>query len=119
VPTGGPRMPGIIGLEGLSTAQVQDEIARGGRFVIFEYCYSVLVLTFRRVSEVHFVRAGESTFSKSAGYNLLTLMLGWWGLPWGLIYTPLCLFRNLGGGRDVTEQVVMSLLAPRYVPGEF
>lgn len=109
-------MAGILGMEGLSAAQVQEEVQRGGRFVVFEYCVSFLVMTLRRSSDVYFVRAGQGTFGMSLGYTLLSLFLGWWGFPWGFIYTPLCLATNLGGGKDVTEQVVMALLAPRYDP---
>jgi hypothetical protein len=109
-------MAGILGMEGLSTAQVQEELRRGGRFVVFEYCVSFLVTTMRRSSDVYFVRAGQGTFSLSLGYTLLSLFLGWWGIPWGFIYTPLCLSTNLHGGKDVTELVVASLMAPRYDP---
>jgi hypothetical protein len=35
----------------------------------------------------------------------LSLLFGWWGLPWGLIYTPLTLWTNLSGGRDVTAEL--------------
>ncbi|MCY1073611.1 hypothetical protein [Archangium lansingense] len=108
-------MAGILGMEGLSTAQVQDELRRGGRFVVFEYCVSFLTTTMRRSSDVYFIRAGQSTFVLSLGYTLLSLLLGWWGIP-GFIYTPLCLATNLLGGKDVTEMVVPSLLAPRYDP---
>ena len=31
--------------------------------------------------------------------------LGWWGVPWGIIYTPLTIFTNLFGGQDVTDEV--------------
>jgi hypothetical protein len=109
-------MAGILGIEGLSTAQVQEELRRGGRFVVFEYCVSFFVMTTRRSSDVYFVRAGQGTFGLSLGYTLLSLLLGWWGLPWGFVYTPLVLATNLLGGRDVTEMVVPSLLAPRYDP---
>ena len=107
---------GIQGMDGLSPAQVQDEVRRGGRFVVFEYCVSFLVTTLRRSSDVYFVRAGEGTFTISLGYTLLSLFLGWWGFPWGFIYTPRCLATNLGGGKDVTAQVMLSVLAPRYDP---
>lgn len=109
-------MAGILGMEGLSTGQVQDELRRGGRFVVFEYCVSCLVMTMRRSSDVYFVRAGQGTFGLSLGYTLLSLLLGWWGLPWGFIYTPLCLATNLLGGKDVTEMILPALLAPRYDP---
>jgi hypothetical protein len=108
---------GILGLEGVSPAQLEDELRRGGRFVVFEYCFSILVKTFKRASDVYFVRAGQGTFGMSAGYTLLTLCFGWWGFR-GLIYTPMCLATNLGGGKDVTELVVSALLAPRYEPGQ-
>lgn len=109
-------MAGILGMDGMSPRQVEDELRRGGRFVVFEYCVSCLVTTMRRSSDVYFVRAGQGTFSMSFGYTLLSLLLGWWGLPWGFIYTPRCLATNLQGGKDVTEMVRPSLHAPRYDP---
>lgn len=30
------------------------------------------------------------------GNSALTLLVGWWGFPWGLVMTPVQLFRNLG-----------------------
>ncbi|ATB35365.1 hypothetical protein CYFUS_000778 [Cystobacter fuscus] len=109
-------MAGIFGMDGLSTLQVQEELERGGRFVVFEYCVSFFLTTRRRSSDVYFVRAGQGTFGLSLGYTLLSLLLGWWGLPWGFIYTPRCLATNLQGGKDVTDLVLPSLLAPRYDP---
>lgn len=107
-------MAQIQGLEGLSASQLQHELQRGGRFVVFEYCISILVATFRRSSDVYFIRAGEGTAGKSVGYTLISLILGWWGFPWGLIYTPAVLFTNFGGGRDVTNEVVSAMLSPAH-----
>lgn len=96
----------IVGIEGLTNADVDAEVRKGARFVVYGYCISVLVMTFRRSSNIHFVRAGESRVVKGLPYTLLSLFLGWWGLPWGFIYTPMVLIENLGGGRDVTQQVL-------------
>src|SRR5437868_10400114 len=104
-------MASIQGLEGLTGAQLQRELSRGGRFVMFEYCISIIVMTFRRSSDVYFIRAGEGTAGKSLGYTLVSLFFGWWGIPWGFIYTPMALVTNLGGGRDVTQQLLASLVA--------
>lgn len=101
----------IIGLEGLTPEELKAELARGGRFVVFLYCISILILTFKRPSDVHFVRRGESTLGRSLGYTLLSLLLGWWGIPWGPIYTLQAVFTNLGGGKDVTAEVVASMTA--------
>ncbi len=99
----------INGLEGLSVGQVQADVARGGKFVVFQYCISVLVITFRRPSAIYFIRSNQSTFGKSLGYTVLSLVLGWWGLPWGPIYTIGALITNSRGGKDITSEVMASL----------
>ena len=107
----------IVGIEGMTNEQVALEVRRGGRFVVFMYCVSVILVTFRRGSEVHFVRAGQGTLGLGIPYTLLTLFLGWWGIPWGPIYSIQCLATNLGGGKDVTNDVLaaagMSPVPPR------
>jgi hypothetical protein len=100
----------INGVEGMTVGELEHELQRGGRFVIFLYTISVLVMTFRRPSEVYFVRAGESAAAKGLGYTLLTLFLGWWGIPWGPIYSIGTLATNLGGGKDVTAEVRAALV---------
>lgn len=100
----------IQGLENVTVGELQREIERGGKFVVFEYCFSILVMTFKRGSDIHFIRAGEGTFGKSFPYSLISLLFGWWGFPWGFIYTPMALFTNLGGGRDVTQKVLGAIL---------
>lgn len=102
-------MSKIIGLDGMTVEQLNKELANGGKFVVFFYCFSIVILTFKRSSEIHLVKAGEGTFKKSIKFTLISLFLGWWGIPWGIIYTIQSIFTNFRGGRDVTEQV-MSVL---------
>lgn len=99
----------IVGIEGMTGKQLSDELRRGARFVMFHYCISIVVMTFRRGSDVHFVRAGESAVAKGLGYSVLSFFLGWWGIPWGPIYTVGSLITNFGGGKDVTAEGVASL----------
>ena len=96
----------IKGAEAMNAHEVAAEVARGGKIVIFEYCISLVVVTFKRPSAPHLVRAGQGTFGLALPYILLSLAFGWWGFPWGFIYTPMALFTNLSGGRDVTHQVL-------------
>ena len=96
-------------VEGLTLAQLEHEIHQGGKFVFYQYCVSVLILTFRRPSDIYFIRAGTSAVTPGLGLTLLTLLLGWWGFPWGFIYTPMVLFSNLRGGKDVTAEVMQDL----------
>ncbi|MHC4252996.1 MAG: hypothetical protein ACYS9X_28085 [Planctomycetota bacterium] len=96
----------IKGLEGLTRDEIERELANGARFVVYRYCISVLVLTIQRTSAIYFVRAGESASAKGWPYTLTSLLLGWWGIPFGLIFTPIALFTNLRGGKDVTADVL-------------
>lgn len=96
----------IKGLEGRTVEQINRELARGARFVIFEYCISIIIMTFRRSSDIHFIPADEGTLGKSIGFTLMTMLLGWWGIPWGPIYTIGALTTNVRGGKDVTDDVL-------------
>lgn len=95
----------IKGIEGLSADQIKQELRNGGKFVIYQYCISALIMTFKRGSNVYFIRSSESAFVKGLGYTLLSLAFGWWGIPWRPIYTIGSIFTNCKGGKDVTQQV--------------
>lgn len=93
----------------MSPDQITFEINRGAKFVVYQYCVSIIVMTFRRNSEVLFVKADESAVSKGLPYTLLSFLLGWWGIPWGFIYTPQVIYKNFNGGTDVTTNVLANL----------
>ena len=99
----------ILGLDGLSGEQLSLELQRGARFVFFQYCISLIVVTFRRSSNIYFVRAGESAAGKAAGFSLVSLLFGWWGIPWGPIYTIGSFITNARGGKDVTREILHDL----------
>src|SRR5579859_2877794 len=98
-------MAKICGIEGMQADQINFELQRGAKFVFYTYCVSVIVMTFKRSSPVYFVRHGESAVSKGLPYCLISLLLGWWGIPWGPIWTVTTLVNNLKGGKDVTAQI--------------
>lgn len=105
-------MAQIKNAEGMTVAQMEHELRNGAKFVVFKYCISIIIMTFNRGSDIYFIRKGESTIKFSIGYTLLTLVVGWWGIPWGPIYTIGALFSNLGGGTDVTQEV-LAQMGPR------
>jgi hypothetical protein len=100
----------IVGIEGLQPQQVAEELQRGAKFVIYQYCISVVIMTFKRSSDIYYIRPGESRHTKGIGFTLLSLVGGWWGIPWGPIYTIGALATNLGGGKDVTAEVARSIM---------
>jgi hypothetical protein len=99
----------IRGIEGLKQGELDFELQRGAKFVLFQYCISVVILTFRRPSDIYFLRAGENPVVKGLPFTLVSLLAGWWGIPWGPIYTVQSIYNNLRGGKDVTQAVVNSL----------
>ncbi|HEX8882297.1 MAG TPA: hypothetical protein VF749_19785 [Candidatus Acidoferrum sp.] len=106
----------IRGIEGMRAGEIDFEIHRGGRFVFFQYCVSIVVLTFRRASDVYFLRQGENALTKGLPFTLLSLVAGWWGIPWGPIYTLQSVYNNSRGGQDVTESVLNWLRAETAAP---
>ena len=102
-------MAKIRGIDGMSREAIASELQRGGRFVQFQYCVSALIITFKRGTDVYLVRAGESPAIKGLGWTLLTFVAGWWGIPWGPIYTVQSLWVNLRGGHDLTAQVANTM----------
>jgi hypothetical protein len=102
-------MTKIVGVEGMTGPQLKAEIQNGGKFVVYQYCISILILTFRRGSDIYFIRSGESAVAKGLIYTLISLVLGWWGIPWGPIYTIGAFITNFGGGKDVTQAVLASM----------
>jgi hypothetical protein len=72
------------------------------RYVIYRYAVSALVVTYYGHSEPIPVAINRTDWGKALLYSLLSLLFGWWGLPWGPIRTLQSIFINLTGGQDVT-----------------
>jgi hypothetical protein len=100
------------GWPGSTVEEMRRELAAGGRIVFYEYSISFILLSLRRPSRLYILGAGEKGFVRGIPYSLVSLLLGWWGVPWGLIYTPLTIITNLSGGKDISDQVRPLLLPP-------
>jgi len=94
------------GIEGMSFDYINSELQKGARFIEFEYCFSIIFMSFKQRSATYFIKAGESPLRKSAGYTLISMLFGWWGIPWGVFYTLAALATNLRGGVNVTDYVI-------------
>ena len=68
-------MAGIKNLENLSDEQINNELKKGGKFVIFSYTISIIIMTFRRNSDIYFIKSGESAVAYSWKYSLITFLL--------------------------------------------
>lgn len=102
-------MSKISGIEGMTFEDIEREVNEGARFVHYQFAISIILASFRNSSGIKFIRAGESGFLKALPFSLISFVLGWWGIPWGPIYTVQTLFNNARGGIDVTNEVVFEL----------
>jgi len=102
----------IVGIEGMPPDQLQFEIQRGAKLVCYQYCISIVVLTFRRSSNIYFIPAGQSAVAKGLPWTLLTLVAGWWGIPWGPIFSIQSLITNFSGGKNVTAEISAGMSRP-------
>jgi len=99
----------IRGLDVVTPEALRFELSRGSRFVVFTWCISLLVVTFRRRSQIHVVRPGESPFGMGLPYSAISLVVGWWGIPWGPIWTVTAVVGNARGGVDVTPTIARAV----------
>ncbi|MCK4260564.1 MAG: hypothetical protein KAX49_16425 [Halanaerobiales bacterium] len=66
--------------------------------VQYQACLSFLIISVK-VKSKFFVKESHFTLSINVVYSLIALIIGWWGLPWGLIYTIQALANNITGGK--------------------
>lgn len=110
-------MAKIKNTEDLTRTDMARELEQGAQFVIFQYCISLLVVTLKRNSNIYFVKAGEKGMKYGFKYTLLTFVMGWWGIPWGPIYSIGSIAMNIAGGKIVTKEVLASMIQQSKVDG--
>lgn len=99
----------IKNIDGLSAEDLLQEEKRGAKFVYFTFTVSFIVVTFKRTSGVYLLQAGKSAAVKGLPYTLLSVLLGWWGIPFGPKYTVESIRSNCNGGKDVTDEVMATV----------
>jgi len=72
-------------------------------------CVSFIVITQRQTS-TFFLQGTDAERSTAITATLLTLLLVWWGIPFGIIFTPIYLIKNLTGGDKCTVTELMKVL---------
>lgn len=96
---------GVKGIEGLTSEEILNELKSGATVKRFKYCHSFLVVTYNKNSPAIFIKSNESYFGHMLPYLLNSLILGWWGFPWGPIYTIGDIFQNIFGGENLTNDI--------------
>ena len=100
---------GVSGLENMTGAELSEELDKGGRFVTYTYVISLLLVSFKRSSKVYFLRHNEGKVTPGLKYSLISFLFGWWGIPWGPIWTIGSFIKNFSGGKNVTSEAMRSI----------
>lgn len=99
----------IKNINGLTNDEIRSLINEGGKFVIYPYSISILVMSFKRNSDIYLIKPNEKATKYGAQYILVSLVLGWWGIPWGPIYTIGSIYTALKGGNDITFEIMSEI----------
>lgn len=90
----------------LPNIEIAGILNDGGKFVIFTYTISIVVMTFRRSKDtIYYIKSDESPIKYGWSSLLISLFLGWWGIPFGPIYTIQSMIRAFTG-KNITDDVV-------------
>ena len=75
------------------------------KYVVYSYTISILLITIYRKSRVYMITDGKNRIIPGLKYSLISLLFGWWGIPWGPVRTLQSFAINFTGGEEVTEQI--------------
>jgi hypothetical protein len=74
-----------------------QKIAAQPRYIVIYTAFSVIFFSAKRPTQgVYCSRCADREIVKG---TLITTLLGWWGIPWGPLYSIQSLYYNVGGGR--------------------
>jgi tetratricopeptide (TPR) repeat protein len=98
-------MPTTHGAPSCEVCGRRDESLRA---IVIPYLFSFLVITLRRSWTG--VYCWRHRLQRLIAAGFISSLLGWWGIPWGLIHTPITLFKLARGG-EIPEEENVELLA--------
>jgi hypothetical protein len=106
---GANQLLNLRGTRPLFDEELRTRVTAGARCVRFEFCFSLLFVTIRRQSAVYLTQSWEQRYIWGLWYSVLALLLGPWGIPWGLLWTPWAVWVNTTGGADCTDEILALL----------
>lgn len=102
--------------KGETFESIMDQRENGAQFIYYEYVIPrPIIAPGRAVSKIYFVKKGDSK-RYYAKYNLINLIWGWWGLPFGPVYVYRVAAKNRKGN-NITDDVYTNLSKEDFVKG--
>lgn len=84
-------------------------IRKTTRVTQYQAALSFLIVSLKLPSAYYI--GEQDRFLTAALYTFVSLLLGWWGIPWGPIYTVQAVYSNLTGGKRRTVGELMQELS--------
>ena len=97
-----------MNINGLTAHDLQRQVDNGAQFIYFAYTISLIVVTFKRTSGVYLVQQAEKRAIRGIPFTMISLLFGWWGIPFGPLYTIESIRTNMRG-KDVTDEVMATV----------
>lgn len=86
---------------------IAEAVTDGTRFIVIPFVFSIIIVSFRRhLGGVYRVHDHEFPISKLFLATLITMLFGWWGIPFGIIWSVISMFQLWNGGKDVTLEIL-------------
>ncbi|WP_200266643.1 hypothetical protein [Luteolibacter pohnpeiensis] len=90
-----------------------ERVKRGERVITIPYVLSILILTLQRsMGGIHYVNSSNWPMGRIIIATIVTSIFGWWGLPFGPIFSLISLYYLWFGGRDQTRTMLKSMVGP-------
>lgn len=67
----------------------------------YNYCYSAIIISFKQSTEFVFENSSKQKQVKFISL-LISFLFGWWGIPWGPIYTYGAISSTFRGGTSLS-----------------
>ncbi len=99
------RVIAILEQSKLKPDELLRVIERGATVVRYPYVISAVVASFSLESRAVLIERPNQRYTKAIPYLLFTLLFGWWGVPWGPIFTAKALWSLIQGGEDITDSI--------------
>lgn len=77
----------------MSSAELAEALRSGARVVAHRWAISLVFVTFYLATRPTYIAPGRRDW-RALAYSLLTLVCGWWGIPWGPVRTIQTLIHN-------------------------
>jgi len=104
----------IIGASTLSAQELYDALEKQEAYCVkFQFCISCFYITFKRDSKLFYIPKDKKRIFFHWPYTVITLLFGWWGIPWGPIWSAQVLSANASGSEDLSYEV-MQVLRQNY-----